>query len=387
MPNLNLVFTSDPLLVDGKSVSRVLRNAVVESGVLYLCEETSNRLSIWAVSSPSVPSRIVKLSDLSITSPLDIKKNGDHVYVTGGAAKCVYSIDVSDTSNPVLDDTLTDTVNLNLPHGSYFYDNLLYVCCFGGNGLTIVDCSTPTSLSVKGTLFAASLTGAHDVVVPYPYAYVASHYGTVGGAYDGEITCINVTDPTLPTVESVCTEKAQYAHIVKKGNSLFVGGALSGGSYLYSFGISTPTTITYTSRVASGYGYWIALTGDYAVTVDGTDLIHIIDVSDTSSMTISNNYSEANLTDIRNVCILNNYVYVAARDSTKGPLFKIYYLRIPPSAGGGNWEQLLTISKENKRIKEEEKTQEKIKCPVCDYILKENSQGKKSCSICGWIGI
>jgi len=45
------------------------------------------------------------------------------------------------------------------------------------------------------------------------------------------------------------------------------------------------------------------------------------------------------------------------------------------------WQQLRDILKENI-----EKTQDKKKCPECDFPLRENEHGDLLCPICGWRG-
>ncbi len=50
------------------------------------------------------------------------------------------------------------------------------------------------------------------------------------------------------------------------------------------------------------------------------------------------------------------------------------------------YEQLKNIIDSNREQAELEKREETTRCPVCDYLLKENSKGEKACIICGWFG-
>ena len=323
--------------IDARKVYRALydalqgiQNQIVtidgSANVMFLCEEDNSILSSWDISNPIRPVKLDELVFSGVAGALTINRRGNFVFIAARETNAVHSVDISNPKALKLADTLADAVNLNGPHGSDLFGDYLYVCCFDGDMFTIVDISDPYNLALRGSATEANFDGVHDVVVALPYAYVTSHYGTGGGPNDGEIACVDVSDPDNPIVISLSTEKSQFAHIVKRGNSLFAGGTDLAGGYLYAYDISTPTTLTFVSKLLGGFGYWIALTGSKVVSCDANTRLRLLDVSDPASMSILDAWFEAGVGDMRNVVIKDNkYVYVSATDTDEGGgVFKVF---------------------------------------------------------------
>jgi len=321
-----------------------LRNAIIYNNVMFLCEENNHRVSSWDLTNPILP---VHMDNVAVQGPIDIKLSSDntHVFVTGGflaGTDSFYSIDITNPAALVLDDTLFSGVWMNNPHGCYVVGNYAYVACYQpGNRLTIIDVTNPAAMAYSGDLAVPSLDGAHDVVVEFPYAYVSSHFGTGGGANDGQITIVDVSNPAAPAFVWAGTELSQYAHIIKLGNYLFAGGAILAApfNYLYAFDVSTPTVAPLASRIAGMYGYWLAIkegpAKDHIISV-GAVVIHVINITDPLNMVHEVTWTDpATFESIRNIVSLpgEKYIYVIGGNAvTTNGNFKVFEFNSTPRA-------------------------------------------------------
>lgn len=300
-PRLKLLYTSAALPAPGVDN---MRNCWVEDGYLYQCNMEGQEFRIWDVTVPSAP---VHLSTLAIRC-LDVRKSGNHCYVTTAGDDTVKVIDVSDPSNPVQVGQIIDSTNLDLCHGAYLAGHYLYVAAYGNNAagrgrFTVIDILDPTIPIKVGSIQDDTYTqGAHDIVVEGKYAYLSTHLAT-------SLTVIDISDPTNPTVVGGAAFIQQMASILKKGRYVFTGNNES----IFSFDVSDPTTpvlVDSITGIAHGGCYWMDWYGDNYIIGAGSDGVTIFDVSDPTNIVIGDGAIPTGATAVRNVFVDGKYVYV-----------------------------------------------------------------------------
>lgn len=243
-----MVNFSDPLHpVSGPFLSSHAQGAVLEGNTLYSCR---GFVKIEDVSNPMAPVPIGSYSPP--TAPIGIALSGDYLFVGGGSR--LYSLDITDPTNPALLDSvgvdvdfvqrcgrilytmgyqgsnirfssfkisnpanmlLLDTIII--PVGSFTSDDFRVVgdTAYLGNGLWIIDVSDPGAMVLKGSL--AGYNSAYDVAASGNRAYIGFGNG---------FTCkiLDTTTPLTPIeVGSIPLNSGYVSSIFQDGNYLMLG--------------------------------------------------------------------------------------------------------------------------------------------------------------------
>lgn len=315
---LSHIYTSPQ--ITGGTNDHPLRNLWINGEYMYLCEEGGSALSTWDISNPEIPTKISSIPMPNM--PIDIKGEGQYLYVS--ARNLLVVLSIANPSLPVIVGTVSTPAG-GLLHGIYLYGERIYAADFSANTLVIFNVSNPTAPYTESQLNHSSLTGIHDVVVEWPFAYVSSHGPNLPRShipqYTGKVVQIDVSDPTSPQIVWVSTEGAQFCHITKSGNHIFAGGAFPTHSYLYAYDISGSIPCL-AGKVTSVLGYWIAITGEFAITVNCDKQLAVVDISNPNSMSVVARWSSPEARVLRNVVINNEYVYAVSGNRIYGFLLQ-----------------------------------------------------------------
>ena len=196
-------------------------------------------------------------SDTYFDSPNNPVAVDEYVFVNSYDDDQVTVVDVRNKSNPTVVDTLKDSGELNGAYYSMVSGNVLYVVGLLGNGLSAIDITDPTNISfldqgdymfvpcyddssmtsidisdptnlrvVQELTDAASLSTGFEIKVSGRYAYHSGRYG-------GELTVVDISDPSDMTVEYVYSDPSSnynwkniygdyMSYYDANGNDLFV---------------------------------------------------------------------------------------------------------------------------------------------------------------------
>lgn len=206
------------------------------------------------------------------------------------------------------------------------------------NEFFVVNVSDPASPSISGQL---ALGGdPNDIAVSGNYAYIASSDN------DGELTVIDISTPSSPTVAATFNLTAAnsgnansdgLAITVGQTNYLYLTRVGSGGKEFYVFDISTPASPSLVGSVdLNGDLNEITISGNYiyGASSDNTQEFQVIDVSSVASPTLvaSLDLNEGD-TAANGFSIVagSNTVYLGRDGSTGSPEFYVINTTTPTS--------------------------------------------------------
>ncbi|MCP4544403.1 MAG: PKD domain-containing protein [Chloroflexi bacterium] len=163
-----------------------------------------------------------------------------------------------------------------------------------GPGLTILDISNPTLLTIVGKTPPLSSVGVLDVYAAGDYAYIANGNG---------LRLVDVSDPTSPTEAGSCSMTAVAVTVV--GDYAYVAGGDSGLRVVDISDPANPTEVGFYDTPE--YAHSVAVAGDYAYIVNsGLWVINVSDPTDPVEVGFYNLPRHA-----WGVAVTGNYVYVA----------------------------------------------------------------------------
>jgi len=245
----------------------------------------SGGLELWDISDPY---NVSKLGGEEMSEdPYGVTVTTTHAFTTGGDYLRVW--DISDPTDPTEVGTLSGVsgVGGSTARKSLLHEGYLYITCGGsstGNqNLYVVDVSDSANPTLANTLTSDAFGYAFEMAVQDDVLFVCSRY------YDS-IRSLDLsssrTDPTiLQTFQE--TELTAPNGISIQDNYAFVTLA-DGGDGLYSLDISDPANITKAQKLTTNQSpYGIDVQGTYAAIAckDG-DAIQIVDISNPSSMSV-----------------------------------------------------------------------------------------------------
>ena len=166
------------------------------------------------------------------------------------------------------------------------------------------------SMVERGTVSAASLSGAYDVAVAGNYAYVTGFIGD-------SMTVVNISDPANPTISGSVSGGGLNGSlsIELAGNYVYVASAF--GDRLVIIDISDPANPTISGQVADSrldFASGVAVAGNYAYVASRyADSLTVVNISDPANPTISGSVSDSGLNGANDVAFSGNFAYVASR--------------------------------------------------------------------------
>ncbi len=223
-----------------------------------------------------------------LNQPLTVEVVGNIAYVISYADGALSSFDLSDPTNPVELDTLTDggSTRLYLSEMMEIDGDYAYIMS-EDNSLEIVDISDPYNLTHVGSV--GVLAGwASAIAAGNGYVYLAQDYITP------DIAVIDVSDPTAPVVVKTYTASGSM-HIDNPNNMEVDGNYLyvaAGASQAVSvLDVSDPYNVfetDYLSGAAFNSPRGLAYNKNYIYSSnDSTDCVNIINKTDPANIFIS----------------------------------------------------------------------------------------------------
>lgn len=229
-----------------------------------------------------------------------IAKSGSTVIATtdnftGPFVGHVFSIDVSDPTNPTVQDSADNDWGANSPpfprqlsrpEGVVADGNYGYIASYNGDDLIVVDITDPTDIS-----FPAGATHATDASQPLDVAKHGTHV-SLCTAIDNSIFVVNVANPLAPSTVAGLVDATQLDEnngIAADANYLYVAAGGFGDRGLTIVDVSTPASPTIASRVTDATlmperHNRPVVDGDYVYMVSGAnDSLVVIDVTNRAS--------------------------------------------------------------------------------------------------------
>lgn len=234
-----------------------LRGYVAQPGIYwedvaypFLYCSGSGGLRIYDVSDPDTPT----LANVIPIASQEVKVSGNLLLVCSSAGLQIY--DRSDPDHPELLSTLFGVSGyvMAVAGGHAF---IVY-----GNALHVIEINEPVAPAVVGTLYLPY--SPECMVIGDGYAYL----GKVEMGYPviGEISIVDIADPTNPTLVSVCqtpVTEMKYRMVYDRRRLYFAGT-----SSLYVLEVSDPQSPHVIGRTKAMGTYAIALNGGYIYGVD-----------------------------------------------------------------------------------------------------------------------
>ena len=185
-------------------------------------------VKIVDVSVPSSPAVVGSFE--AVGGSLDI--DGNRLYIRNSLANGLQIYDLSNPTSPVLLGTSA------FPISTRFEVKNAYVYASASSGLQVINATNPANPVIAGTVPIG--TGAHELDVSFPYAYVLSTGGALG------LYIINVSNPATPTQVGfypmpppIPPDFEYYEDVAVNGNMVYISG---GPPPLRRFDVSNPAT-------------------------------------------------------------------------------------------------------------------------------------------------
>jgi len=207
---------------------------------------------------------------------------------------------------------LANDTDLNFAYNLQVVGTYAYVTSSISDGLTVVDISNPSSLSVVGKLFdSTNMNSARGIVVSGSYAYVVSRLS------DG-LAIVDISDPTTPVLHATLLDSSKmnncYA-LAKQANYVYITAYDSDGITIIDVtNVAVPTlTASLLDPVNLNGARGIAVSGSYAyICAMDANTFAVIDVSTPSSPSLVGKLVDStNLNGIIGVAYASGYAYVA----------------------------------------------------------------------------
>lgn len=169
---------------------------LVDGNYAYVVDQSSDKVTVVDVSSPSNMNVVATVSGSNFNSPRRVVKKEDYLYVTAFSSDTVNIIDVSDPESPNVIGSVTDTSKLDGARRASVKGNYAYVAASNTNRLTVLDITDRTNPHIVGSVQDASLLAdGHQVRIANDIAYVSAT-GT------NRLTAVDISDKSTPKIVS-----------------------------------------------------------------------------------------------------------------------------------------------------------------------------------------
>lgn len=326
---------------------------------------TQIKPGIIAPSSPTTPVPPTGLGVLRDSISLNCDRMAiradDVAFVVSFADDALYSINIADPTNIFIIDTLIDNTNLNGAFDINLRDDgqLAYICAADGNRLTVVDISDASNLGPVTTTLTTGLDFPSRIVRNGTVAYVGcidtdprfnsinlattpptlldsvnigvgvpsiafvGQFAYIGFNASSDLGRIDITDPTnLGTLASLGASISNVTEdMVLIGTHLFTAGAGIVTNGVFAVNVSDPASPSFVSSLIENTlmqgtrSIDAAGSSHVVVGCSAANRIHLIDVSNPASMSITDTINNLNLNGVRDVKVYKDHVYTASRAS------------------------------------------------------------------------
>ncbi len=230
--------------------------------------------------------------------------NGTQVYVANRSdAQEIISVDVSTPSSPVNDDTYNHPGTANPDKIAYdSTDDTLHVAfaANGGNGdYSIIDASTPTSLSLDGTIAFNQNNNAVALIPSLDLAFVTSDEN------NNEIRIIDISNTSSPSESTVLDLNGDGNDIFTDGTYMFIASENNSQEIQVvepTITSSSPTNPLFEGAMEIGENTWdLVLNGTdlYVSTEGNSSELEVVDVSTPSSPSSAATYNHPGTANAR----------------------------------------------------------------------------------------
>jgi hypothetical protein len=242
--------------------------------------------------SPFTKDRVLSLYNTP-TYACSLALDGNYVYIADDDS--IVALNVAKPDSPIFAGSIT-TPNMDHQHiaarsgYAYLADRL--------KGFTIFDFNTPVLPSLLSSLSMVAENGAYYIALTGNYAYVVTG--------SGKIIIINISNPSIPTVESTIA-LAGAINLTFAGDCAYVVD----GRYLRIFNTSNPVApVEIGSHDLTNQGYSVAISGHYAYVSYWDSNIAIVDISDPENPIRASTYTHTQNLDYSTLTIEGNALYV-----------------------------------------------------------------------------
>jgi hypothetical protein len=293
----------------------------------YVASDDDNGLQILDISDPTSPTHVSALFDSEsalLVNSRAVFVSGSYAYVSGRPADeggdGMTIIDVSSPSDPIVVGGLNDggSTALSLIDSIFISGNYAYVTSIRDNGVAIIDISDPTNPIHVSSIFDTGqreLQGATSIFVSGNYAYVA-------GLADRGVQVLDISDPTNPS--AVGRVRDSDSPLLGNPTSIFVSGSYAYVSVLLGglliIDITDPTNPTPVGQItdedstvlSASESVFVASNYAYVASSTGVD---VIDVTDPTNPIAVGQLLEDDNTILRfaeSIFVSGDYAYVVS---------------------------------------------------------------------------
>jgi hypothetical protein len=328
----------------------------------------ADSVGLEAINISSFTSPVLK--GTMITNPtkqLAVIVQGSYAFIDESGTSPFTIVDISNSANPTVVQTITTTYGGSGPDSDYVTGNRAYICD-GTNGLYIYDISVlPAAPVYKYTISGRCdhVSGAGDLIYitdsqtgfsmsvyniasstnpiskgSYSFGSSKGVYGITGrGNYVytaiGDTTGLKIFDAssTAPVLKGSASGFNSARGISVQGNYAYVIDFFTGAGlkYLKIFDISSPTSPVLKSTFTLGPSSAAAVRvdGNYAYVADGVDGLQIVNIASSTAPFFVGAYTDYRAVLIQDVAISGSYAYMV--DGANG--FKIVNIKSFSSPG------------------------------------------------------
>jgi hypothetical protein len=325
---------SDPV-IDGSADVTGPYEVRIKDDVAFVVSNEGDYFAVFDVSNSSNPVKLDEVTDPALSGPWGLDIVGDRAYVGSYTGDSLTVIDISDPSDVGVLGSISSSSDLNGASRVEVVNDIAYVTATDGNSLTTVDVSNPQNLKVVDSVTStADLEGPGDVEVVGDTAFV-------GARLSDALTTVDVSDPSDLSIRgTVSSTQDLYGAGSLEISGIYAYVAGFDGDSLAVVNVSDPENPEIEGSVSSselGGAYGMDMAGDYAyVGASTSDAVTVVDVSDKDSPEIVSSVSSTSeLGTPEGVEIDGGKAYIAAKGSDKITVMDIPGLDTP-SANIGN---------------------------------------------------
>jgi hypothetical protein len=242
---VNISNPSLPNLTGSLGSSGFNSSVLVNGNYVYLGTGMSVNLNIADISNPSFPFQVGTLSFPSSSGGIfGLAKNGNVLYLAAGADG-IYSVDISNVTNPVALDTIifpSGQARDVITHGNFAY-------VAHTSGLIIVDIINPSAINVIATIGS----GYYSIDIDTTNNLVFL------GKDPGGIDVFNVSNPTLPVPAFAILNSGGTGWDVKYRDNLVYLATNSGGLFIYKITGGSSVQMANFPNTSNGQSFAVSL--------------------------------------------------------------------------------------------------------------------------------
>ncbi len=302
--------TQSPSVVNSLDVASTPYDMEKSGDYLYIVDRGLKELNAYNISNPAAPTLASSVS-FSNGWPFSIAINGNYAYVVGADNNGTNEfkvVDISDPNNISLSGEFDIGANLNT---IAINGNYAYVADVVNDKLSVVDISTPNSPSLLTDL-TFDMYANFDAVILFDGNHLFLNYSNANE--DSELSIFDISTPASPSVISTLTVGADGGEqLIQKGNYLYFGDTYG----IDIIDISNPAVPSKLSSFSNETQFFTTsgnyLFADY--TFDGPTM-EVYDISSTTSpsllYTITKNTNSAAV----DMMVIDGYLYSLEANGT-----------------------------------------------------------------------